>query len=375
MNRSASSYEHDFSGPPGSRGWLCQLYLREARTPTGHFRSQIQEFQRTLSHPPHPSTGNDLLATLERLEDGQLAQVIDWMREDGFLEKILPELASCFGVTQNEHHAHDVGNHIVQAAQAHPPQPARRRLALLLHDLGKPQTRSRGDDGRIHFYGHHKVGANMVPRIGERLGLDDQQIRWLRDAVRWHMELMWVEHPQKDRKRLRKLAYKLADSPLELADLVALRVADKKGAGLKEKQISDRWKEEMNEILEEWKRQPPPLAPRDLAVSRQELAEYMNRPSDHPEVQKAHDRMLEKVIEQPARNTRSALLEPIQPHLPVDGHDVIRELGLDGGGPRVGEILDKLRQQQQEKGFTASREELLEQIRACRPPNRSGRSR
>jgi len=36
------------------------------------------------------------------------------------------------------------------------------RLGALYHDVGKAKTRTIGDDGRIHFYGHDKVGAKIT---------------------------------------------------------------------------------------------------------------------------------------------------------------------------------------------------------------------
>lgn len=36
------------------------------------------------------------------------------------------------------------------------------KLSVLLHDVGKPQTSSVGEDGRIHFYNHEKVGAELT---------------------------------------------------------------------------------------------------------------------------------------------------------------------------------------------------------------------
>ncbi len=39
-------------------------------------------------------------------------------------------------------------------------------LGALLHDIGKPITRAAGLDGRIHFYRHETIGAEMACEIG-----------------------------------------------------------------------------------------------------------------------------------------------------------------------------------------------------------------
>ena len=62
------------------------------------------------------------------------------------------------------------------------------RLAILLHDIGKPETRSQGADGRTRFLGHSELGAEMARKrlrawrfpsaIVDRVGLlIDQHLR------------------------------------------------------------------------------------------------------------------------------------------------------------------------------------------------------
>jgi tRNA nucleotidyltransferase/poly(A) polymerase len=46
-------------------------------------------------------------------------------------------------------------------------------LAALLHDIGKPSTISTGTDGRIHFYRHESVGAEIAVEIGRALALSE----------------------------------------------------------------------------------------------------------------------------------------------------------------------------------------------------------
>ena len=50
-------------------------------------------------------------------------------------------------------------------------------LGVLLHDVGKPITQSEPDpkNGRIHFFGHEKEGAQIIPRMRERIKFDSAQ--------------------------------------------------------------------------------------------------------------------------------------------------------------------------------------------------------
>lgn len=60
------------------------------------------------------------------------------------------------------------------------------KLAALLHDVAKPQT-MQIRDGRITFYGHEDVGADMVRQIGQRLRLGRDATSYIERVVREHM--------------------------------------------------------------------------------------------------------------------------------------------------------------------------------------------
>jgi len=65
------------------------------------------------------------------------------------------------------------------------------KMAALVHDIGKPMTRSLGNDGRVHFYGHEHTGARITLQIAKRFRLSrmDQSALWT--LVRYHM---WPLH-------------------------------------------------------------------------------------------------------------------------------------------------------------------------------------
>lgn len=66
-------------------------------------------------------------------------------------------------------------------------RPALLKLAALLHDNAKPQTRERHPDGHISFYGHQDIGAEVAARIGQRLRLSRSELGYLALVVRQHM--------------------------------------------------------------------------------------------------------------------------------------------------------------------------------------------
>ena len=69
----------------------------------------------------------------------------------------------------------------------------RMKLAALLHDIGKPETFSVGEDGgvgserSIHFYNHPRVGAVLVERIMRRLSASTRDRRLAQQVAAHHM--------------------------------------------------------------------------------------------------------------------------------------------------------------------------------------------
>jgi poly(A) polymerase len=99
--------------------------------------------------------------------------------ETGLLEIVLPELAACRGVEQNRWHKADVYEHTLEVVEG-VEEDLTLRLAALLHDVGKPATRSQGEDGQYHFYGHEDVSAVMAETALRRLRFGNDEV----DAVR-----------------------------------------------------------------------------------------------------------------------------------------------------------------------------------------------
>lgn len=94
----------------------------------------------------------------------------------GFLEQLFPELTRMVGFGDGESHK-DVWLHTKRVVIQSIPRLSV-RWAALLHDVGKPRTRSVGADGAVHFFHHAEEGARMFHRIERRLGLfeDDSDL-------------------------------------------------------------------------------------------------------------------------------------------------------------------------------------------------------
>lgn len=148
---------------------------------------------------------NDARRQLHRLDDLDL------------LGRLLPEVVAVRGITQSPPHIYDVFEHSLHAvtegedteragylniAQGAFGEQLRlhfagrtlgrsrselMRLALLLHDIGKPNTRMVEPDGRIRFLRHEDVGADMAENILRRLRFSNGEIGLVKTIVAHHL--------------------------------------------------------------------------------------------------------------------------------------------------------------------------------------------
>ena len=98
-------------------------------------------------------------------------EALQLMRSSGLLEEMMPEFRDMFhqdGLSQGDAHCDDIWTHTLEAVSHAVSDAACLRWALLLHDIGKPRCRSRGDGGKVHFYGHEKCGSEIAGVIAER---------------------------------------------------------------------------------------------------------------------------------------------------------------------------------------------------------------
>jgi poly(A) polymerase len=116
----------------------------------------------------------------------------------------------------------DLWDHTIQVVRQSPRR-APVRWAALLHDAGKPLTRSVGVDGEVHFFGHERVGAELADRALGRLNAD----RALRASVRTLVALHGrpaAYDPTWTDSAVRRLALDTGDVWDDLLDLAAADV-------------------------------------------------------------------------------------------------------------------------------------------------------
>lgn len=90
---------------------------------------------------------------------------------------VIPEFEPCIGFDQHSpYHRYTVWEHIVQAISSIPAEDIMLRRTLLFHDIAKPVCAFFDKNGRGHFKGHDRVGADMTRKIMQRLRYDNRTI-------------------------------------------------------------------------------------------------------------------------------------------------------------------------------------------------------
>ena len=137
------------------------------------------------------------IVSMERIRDEFLKMLVDPtgsdaledLRELGFLPYLIPELLAMPGVEQGKYHHLDVWDHTRLVVQnVAEPSPIL-KLAALLHDVGKPATRTIDDEGNTRFFGHEGVGAEMTGSILRRLMMSERDVSAVANLVKNHMRL------------------------------------------------------------------------------------------------------------------------------------------------------------------------------------------
>ena len=125
---------------------------------------------------------------LSRMVVGAAVEPALWMLVDtGLADMFLPELPA-LRLEQDPVHRHkDVLAHTI-AVVGRTRADLRLRLAALLHDIGKPKTRSIGPDG-VSFHHHEVVGARMAEERLRELRFAGDVVHDVRQLVFLHLRI------------------------------------------------------------------------------------------------------------------------------------------------------------------------------------------
>lgn len=144
------------------------------------------------------------------------------------LHLILPELTSGRDLAQNRYHAYDIYEHLLRSCDAVESANLRIRWAALLHDTGKVPTRKEKPNGEASFHNHEMHSARITVNVMKRFGLNREfglPIKFLVRNHMFHYTDEWTD------KAVRRFIRRVNRD--QLKELIALRLADRKGSGKK----------------------------------------------------------------------------------------------------------------------------------------------
>ncbi|MDE7242806.1 MAG: HD domain-containing protein [Oscillospiraceae bacterium] len=211
---------------------------------------------------------------------------------------VLPEILPCVGFDQkNPYHCYDVWEHTARSVDAVPPEPVL-RYTMLFHDLGKPEAFSVGEDGRGHFYGHWRQSVRLAGEAAERLRLDHRS----RDRILTLVELHDKELPLKRRSVRRNLSKYGEETVRQLLEVKrADNLAQAEEFRGRQAMIGQ-WEALLNETLAS----ESCFSLKQLEVKGGDLAALGLH---GPEIGRALQTLLERVMDEKLPNDRAILLE------------------------------------------------------------------
>ncbi len=309
---------------------LCIERLTETR---------IRKCCRLISAVPGERVREELLRLLALPGAGPRLVYLDGL---GLLTALIPELEPARGVTQPTLHVWDVFTHSIQTVSAAEyllregewehvgketleavpwseklqehfnseitagsTRKTLLKLAALLHDIAKPETKTTEADGRTRFLGHPLEGATTAAAIMTRLRFSNREIEHIELLIKYHLRPTQMSHEGLPTQRAVYRYYR--DTGETGIDLVFLSLADH-------------------------------LAARGSTLDTQGWREHTGLAAD----------VLNRYYE-----TENVIKPPVI----IDGHDIMKSFRLPPG-PRIGELLEAVREAQAAGEVTGKREAL-----------------
>ncbi len=263
------------------------------------------------------------------LASDRAAMTLKAMDRIGLLEKVIPQIRVMVDCTQGGYHHLDVWPHSLETVRqleevfsefssdeqireylkeslaGDHRRFALMKLAALLHDIGKPDTKKVEVD-RTSFHGHERVGKDIVRSVAKWLKLSTRERHILEDIVLWHLRPGYLSNFKSPSER--SIFRYFRDTKDEAVSVALLSLADQRST---------------------------------------------RGPLTSEADQKHHEKIVKDLLKRYFEEKRKVPLKRL-----IDGNDLIRELKLKPG-PIFAKILREV-EEKQAMGEISSKEEALE---------------
>ncbi|MCX7921634.1 MAG: HD domain-containing protein [Clostridia bacterium] len=221
-------------------------------------------------------------------------------READLLRYILPEVDVCFDTAQNHpYHVYNVGIHTLHAV-ANIPNDRVLRWVMLLHDTGKPVTKTTDEEGIDHFYGHPHHSERIAEQVLNRLKFDNKTLRKICALIRHHDRNIEPSY-----RSVRKAVSSVGEDIF--CNLLKVQEADKRSQNPEKLQPRLEKLGEIKRIYSDIVSNHHCLNLKDLAFSGEDLISMGFKPGK--EIGQLLNALLEAVIENPELNSKEKLRE------------------------------------------------------------------
>lgn len=219
--------------------------------------------------------------------------------ETGILKFILPEVDKCFKTEQNHpHHVDNVGIHTLKSVEA-VDKNLNLKWVMLLHDIGKPNSRITDKKGIDHFPNHVEASIQQSEDIMGRLKFDKKSSTYILKLIKWHDKRI-----KTDKKSVKEALYQLGEEAF--LDLLKVQLADFRAHNPKYLKEKEEKLKVLFDIYKEVKKNKECFSLKELTVDGRDLISIGIKQGK--EIGGILESLLKIVLANPEQNKKEVLL-------------------------------------------------------------------
>ncbi len=137
----------------------------------------------------------------------------------------LETVAQLEGVLKETQENADIAAYVQEPIAGEHRRYALMKLAALLHDIGKPETKKEEKD-RMSFHGHEHVGRRITRHVAQHLKLATDERHLIEDMVLWHLRPGYLSNYKKPSDRMVFRYFR--DTKKEAVSILLFSLADQR---------------------------------------------------------------------------------------------------------------------------------------------------